>query len=75
MKMLTTQEVAERLGVSDARVRQMIIAGDLPAQQFGRAHAVREEDLKLVAERKRGRPPKLDKKPASKANKKKVTSK
>jgi hypothetical protein len=44
----------------------MIIAGDLPAQQFGRAHAVREEDLKLVADRKRGRPPKADKKPASK---------
>jgi len=57
-KLLTTNEVAERLGVSAIRVRQLIKAGRLPSQQFGRDHVVREEDLALVADRKPGRPAK-----------------
>jgi excisionase family DNA binding protein len=56
MKLLTTQEAAERLGVTSARIRAMILAGRLPAEKFGHVHMVREEDLALVANRKPGRP-------------------
>jgi excisionase family DNA binding protein len=56
--MLTTREVAERLGVSQARVRALIQSGRLPSQQFGRDHLINESDLKLVEDRKPGRPPK-----------------
>lgn len=63
--MLTTREAAERLAVSDARVRAMILSGRLPAERFGKAHMIREADLKLVEGRKPGRPPK-------KASKKKI---
>ena len=61
MKMLTTEEAAERLGVTTARVRAMILAGRLPADKFGRAHMIREDALKLVEDRKPGRPPKQEK--------------
>jgi excisionase family DNA binding protein len=56
--MLTTSEVAERLNVSMRRVRALIEAGRLPSKQFGRDHLIKESDLKLVAERKPGRPAK-----------------
>ncbi|HEV2862581.1 MAG TPA: helix-turn-helix domain-containing protein [Pyrinomonadaceae bacterium] len=57
-EMLTTSEVAERLNVSMRRVRALIEAGRLPSKQFGRDHLIKESDLKLVAERKPGRPAK-----------------
>jgi excisionase family DNA binding protein len=56
--MLTTQEAAERLGVTTIRVRQLISGGRLPAEKFGRDYMIKEEDLKLVEDRKPGRPPK-----------------
>lgn len=56
MKLLTTAEVAERLGVHRTRVNVLIKEGRLPAQQFGRAYLVNEKDLKLVENRKTGRP-------------------
>lgn len=56
MKLLTTAEVAERLGVHRTRVNVLINEGRLPAQQFGRAYLVDEKDLKLVENRKTGRP-------------------
>jgi len=55
-KTLTTQETAERLGVSPIRVRQLISGGRLPAEKFGRDYMIKEEDLKLVEDRKPGRP-------------------
>lgn len=58
MKLLTTAEVAERLGVHRTRVNVLIKEGRLPAQQYGRAYLVNEKDLKLVEDRKTGRPPK-----------------
>ena len=61
MKLLTTAEVAERLGVHRTRVNVLIKEGRLPAQQFGRAYLVNEEDLKLVENRKTGRPRKDEK--------------
>lgn len=54
---LTTKEAAEKLGVSPARVRQLVLAGDLPAEKFGRDLMIKEVDLKLVQERPIGRPP------------------
>ena len=56
--MLTTPQVAERLGIGIRRVQALIAAGRLPSQQFGRDHLIRERDLKLVTERKPGRPSK-----------------
>ena len=56
--LLTTPEVAERLGVSIRRVQALIYDGRLPSQQFGRDHLIRESDLALVTDRKPGRPTK-----------------
>jgi excisionase family DNA binding protein len=58
MKLLTTREVAEILRVTQTRVQQLILEGRLPAQKMGRDNFIKEEDLKLVADRKVGRPPK-----------------
>lgn len=54
---LTTKEAAERLGVTPARVRQLVIAGSLPAEKFGRDLMIKESDLQLVQVRLMGRPP------------------
>ncbi len=59
IKLLSVAEVAERLGVTRARVNQLINDKRLPAQRIGRSFAIREEDLSLVENRKTGRPPKV----------------
>jgi excisionase family DNA binding protein len=59
--MLTTKEVAKRLKVSVRRVHALIQDGRLPAQKYGRDYLIEEKDLKLVAERKAGRPRKSEK--------------
>lgn len=58
MNYLTTEQVAEQLGISIRRVQAMVKAGRLPAERFGRALMIREGDLYLVADRKPGRPAK-----------------
>jgi excisionase family DNA binding protein len=58
MKLLTTQEAAERLNVTVRRVQAMIRDGRLPAEKMGRDWFIKEEDLALVANRKVGRPKK-----------------
>jgi excisionase family DNA binding protein len=66
---ITTTEAAERLGVSSARVRQLVASGALPAQKFGPVNMVRVADLALVENRPGvGRPP--SKKTAKKGGKK-----
>lgn len=55
---VTTQEAAEKLGVSVRRVVALINSGDLPSSRVGRSHVIKESDLKLVEDRKPGRPPK-----------------
>ncbi len=72
--MLTTEEAATHLGVTTARVRQMIIAGRLPAQRFGRSHMILESDLQLVENRKAGRPPKPSPTPGKRATRRKNAS-
>jgi excisionase family DNA binding protein len=57
-KLLTTPEVARRLGVTQRRVLALIEAGRLPSKQYGRDHVIREKDIELVAVRKWGRPSK-----------------
>ena len=56
--LLTTQQAAEKLGVTAGRVRQMIVDGQLPSIKMGRDNFIKESDLKLVEHRKVGRPPK-----------------
>jgi excisionase family DNA binding protein len=58
MSLLTTKQVAERLGVTTKRIQAMIRDGRLPAEKFGRDYVIKESDLKLVEDRKPGRPPK-----------------
>jgi excisionase family DNA binding protein len=58
MRLLSTREVAGRLGVSILRVQQLIWAERLPAQKVGRDYVINESDLKLVENRKPGRPSK-----------------
>jgi excisionase family DNA binding protein len=55
---LTTQDAAARLGVSTRRVIKLIEDGRLPATHFGKSYMINEADLRLVAERPTGRPPK-----------------
>lgn len=57
-KLLSSTEAAERLGLSVARVQTFIWEGRLPAVKVGRSYAIDEDDLKLLADRKLGRPPK-----------------
>jgi excisionase family DNA binding protein len=56
MKILTTAQAAKILGVNDSRVRQLILAGRLPAQKLGRDWIIYEKDLSKVVDRKPGRP-------------------
>lgn len=56
MILLTTKEAAERLGVTVTRVQQLILAERLPAEKKGRDYFINEADLKLVEDRKPGRP-------------------
>ncbi len=51
--LLTTQEAARRLGLTDARVRQLCIRGELRAVKVGRDWAITPEDFaKYEASRK-----------------------
>jgi excisionase family DNA binding protein len=58
MATLTTQQAAERLGVTIRRVNALIKSGRLPAEKFGQVYMIKESDLKLVSVRKPGRPSK-----------------
>jgi len=58
-KGLTTREAAERLHISPARVRRLILDGRLPAQKFGRDLVIYEADLESFERLKGGRPPGL----------------
>jgi excisionase family DNA binding protein len=58
MGFLTTKEAAQKLGITPRRVVALVTAGRLPAQKFGRDYMIKEADLKLVGDRKVGRPKK-----------------
>jgi len=57
---LTTKQAAEKLEVSEGRVRQLVAEGRLSSTKVGHTNLVRESDLEFVRVRKRtGRPPKV----------------
>ncbi len=59
-KLLTTQETAKLLNLSDGRVRTMIIDGIIPATKFGRVNMIKRTDAeKVKVYGKVGRPKKL----------------
>ena len=71
MNLLTTQQAAERLGISQPRIYQLISEGRLRAQKVGRDYVIDEGDLKQVENRPSpGRPSKAKAKTNSKASKK-----
>ncbi len=55
---VTTKEAAQILGITDGRVRQMILKGQLPAKRFGRALTLSRSDVESLRGRKAGRPKK-----------------
>lgn len=57
---LTTQQVADELGVSKTRVIALIRAGRLPAEKVGVQYLVNPKDLERVRHRKPGRPKNVD---------------
>ncbi len=59
MKLISTDEAAEALGVSGRRVRQLIDEGKLPAQYVGGGYVIDKAVLETVTVYgKPGRPPK-----------------
>jgi len=66
MKLLSVKQAAERLGISDRRVRMLIKDGKLVAHQLGREHAIEESALEGVkVYGKAGRPKKAASPPAA----------
>jgi excisionase family DNA binding protein len=61
MTLIGTAVAAQRLGVSQDRVRALIKAGRLPAKKLGRDYFIEPKDLALVKNRKPGRPRKQHK--------------
>ena len=59
MNLLSAKEAADKLGVDSSRIRQFILEGRLPAQKIGNSYVINEADLALVADRKPGRPKKV----------------
>lgn len=72
-KLLSVREAAEALGVNRQRVQQLIESKRLPASKVGAYYVIKESDLKLVEDRKPGRPPKGKAGVASKGSTKRVT--
>jgi excisionase family DNA binding protein len=55
-RLLTTAEAARELNVTQRRIQQLIKAGELRAQRFGRDWLIDARDLAKVKRRPRGRP-------------------
>ena len=51
-ELYTTSEASEELGVTSARVRQMILKGELAAEKFGRDLMITEEAVNQAKKRK-----------------------
>lgn len=50
-KEFTTKEAAEMLGVTDSRVRQMVLAGDIDHRYFGRVLVITQDGIDRARER------------------------
>ncbi|MHA7191092.1 helix-turn-helix domain-containing protein [Arthrobacter sp. MDT2-16] len=53
---ISVADASRRLGVTGARVRQLIAAGDLPATRVGRAWVLNAVDVERYSPRRQGRP-------------------
>ncbi len=47
-KLLTTKETAQLLGLSDGRVRRMILDGIIKAEKFGSSNMIKRSDAEKV---------------------------
>jgi excisionase family DNA binding protein len=47
-KLLTTKETAQLLGLSDGRVRRMILDGIIKSKKFGRSNMIKKSDAEKV---------------------------
>jgi excisionase family DNA binding protein len=56
VKIISTAEAAKRLGVTDSRVRKMILSKRLKATKFGNVWMIDPKDLDALKDRKVGRP-------------------
>lgn len=56
MRLITTAQAAERLGISPQRVFQLIQDGRMPAQKVGHSYVIDAAVLKTVKRKKPGRP-------------------
>jgi excisionase family DNA binding protein len=54
---ISTNEAADRLGITRQRVLQLINSGRLPAEKFANVYMIKSADLKQVEDRPQGRPP------------------
>lgn len=61
MEWMTTKDAADKLGVSDIRIRQFIDEGRLVAQKFGPMWMVSAESVKGFERQGPGRPPQAGK--------------
>lgn len=59
---ITTNQAADKLGVTRQRVLQLIEQGRLEAKLFANVYMIRKSALAAVEDRKPGRPPKQAKK-------------
>ena len=48
MNLLSTKDAAEKLGISERRIRQLINENKLKAHKLGRDYAIEVEELKHV---------------------------
>ena len=58
MAWLTTKQAAEKLGVTEMRVRQYLQAGDIKGQKFGQVWMVSAAAVASFKRPEMGRPPK-----------------
>lgn len=56
MEYLTTQEAADRLGLSKRQVQTLIKRGQLPAERVGHIWLLKPEDVETFQRRPVGRP-------------------
>jgi hypothetical protein len=56
-KKITTKELAGEVELSDIRIRQMILRGDIKAEKFGRDYMIDAEYIEIIRNRpeRRGR--------------------
>lgn len=57
-KEYTSQEAAEAVGISDSRIRQLALSGEIEHRYFGRSLVITEKGVKQAQDRKKTPGPK-----------------